>query len=77
MACSDWSAHLLKLAAEVSEELYPELSIMHVMQSHLTLDLVTDQVPTLVTITPLSCNVSGQYVTMECSDWSVCPNGAL
>ena len=44
----------LKFSAEVIEEFYPELPIMHVVQAHLLLDLVADQVPGFVSITPTS-----------------------
>ena len=44
----------LEFSAKVSEEFYPELSIMHVVQPHLLLDLVADHVPRLVPVTPTS-----------------------
>ena len=44
----------LKLPAEVCEELYPEFSVVHVVEPHLPLDLVRDGVPAGVPVTPLS-----------------------
>ena len=44
----------LKLLAEVREELYPELAVVHVVEPHLPLDLGADQVPALVPVTPLA-----------------------
>ena len=50
-----WGYHAdLKLPAEVCEELYPELSVVHVVEPHLPLDLVRDRVPAGVPITPLT-----------------------
>ena len=50
-----WKCHTdLKLPAEVREELYPELSVVHVVEPHLPLDLVRDGVPAGVPIAPLS-----------------------
>ena len=44
----------LKLPAEVCEELYPELPIVHVVQPHLLLGVLTDQVPVLVSVPPVA-----------------------
>ena len=42
----------LELLAEVGEELYPELPVVHVVQAHLPLDLGADHVPAGVSVAP-------------------------
>ena len=45
-------AHFFKFSAEVSEELNPELAVMHVVQPHLPLHLLAHQLPAAVPVTP-------------------------
>ena len=44
----------LEFSAEVREELNPEFSVIHVVETHLLLGVVADKVPLLVPVPPVA-----------------------
>ena len=44
----------LEFSAEVREELNPEFSVIHVVETHLFLGVVADKVPLLVPVPPVA-----------------------